>query len=168
MARAKVKLDLAGLELIKAQLRSKVLDEIGLEVVKEMKVFISQGISPVKSVSRFEGYAAQRLKGSKPDSQLYPRSVQKKFPSKAIRPVNLSLSGDFLKTLQHRVANNKLEIGHINAGGKTGKLIETHNEGKHPDVPRRQYLPTGKGENFVVSIQRLIKDLIVKAIKRNL
>lgn len=168
MAKSKVRLDFRGLQRMSMDLERRTLEEIGVEVVKEVKVFISQGISPVKSVKRFEGYAAQRLKGSKPDSQLYPRSVQKKFPSKAVRPVNLYLSGEFLKTLEHRVVNGKLDIGHLNPDAKTDALIETHNEGKHKHVPRRQYLPTGQGEKFVVTIERLLKNLIVKAIKRNL
>ena len=168
MAKSKVRLDFRGLQRMSMDLERRTLEEIGVEVVKEMKVFISQGISPVKSVKRFEAYAAQRFKGYDDQYKLYPVSVQKQYPSKAIRPVNLYLSGEFLKTLRHRVVNGKLDIGHLNPDAKTDALIETHNEGKHKHVPKRQYLPTGRGEQFIVTIERLIKNLIVKAIKRNL
>lgn len=164
--KTKVTLKLNGLELLKKELEhGKVLDEIGEAVVDQMQVLISQGISPVKAFGRFKGYAAQRLAGSKPKNQLYPNMI----PGKAIRPVNLNLSGKYLDTLGHKKrGKGVVEVGHMVLTDKQKKMFETHNEGKHPHVPQRKYLPTGKGENFVVTIERLIKTLIVKAIKRNL
>ena len=59
-----------------------------------------------RGLSRRERAAAQRFVKSKRKSlksqqnRLYPLSVQKKFPSKRERPVNLKLGGDFLNDLQ--------------------------------------------------------------------
>lgn len=167
MARSKVKLKLNGLEKLRKEFSSgPVLDEIGKAVVKGMREAIAIGLSPVAKVGRFDGYAAQRKAGLKPASQLYPNSVKRKFPAKQTRPVNLSLNNKFLNTLGYQ-KKARLEVGHIIFDDKTKALFEAHNEGLHPDVPQRQYLPNKRGENFLVSIQRLIKDIIVKTIKRN-
>ena len=123
----------------------------------KMKKFIAVGKSPVKGVGRFDAYAAQRLGTQKGDAKSkYPWPQRKgKYPGKKIRPINLHLSGKFLKQLTHWVVSkNKISFGFNSPDEKTKKLIETHNEGKHPDVPMRRFLPTRKGEDLVVSVKR--------------
>lgn len=169
MAKSKVSLKLYGLEKLRQEFRTgEVYTDIGKAVVKEMREVIDIGLSPVEKVGRFVGYAYQRKAGSRPSNQLYPKSVQKDFPSKAVRPVNLSLNDKFLNTLGYKKVTGGVEIGHITFDDQTKNLFEAHNEGMNRNVPKRQYLPNKRGENFIVSIQRIIKDVVLKAVKRKL
>lgn len=184
MSKTNVKLKLDGIKVLKK------LDHnfIAGEVVDEMKNFIATGMSTVKGIGRFAPYKATRASSEvKQFSKIqhssrggyyrkmakialskynfYPNSVRNKYPSKTITPVNLYLSGEFLKSLTHKVLKNGSEIGHIKASARTRNLFETHNEGLNKNVPQRRYLPTKRGEKFVVSIMRLIKNLYAANIK---
>lgn len=184
MSKTNVKVKLDGLKIIKK------LDHnfIAGEVVGEMKNFITTGVSPVKGVGRFTPYKATRASNevkqfSKTQQSsrggyyrrlakvalskynFYPNSVRNKYPSKTITPVNLYLSGEFLNSLTHRALKTGSEIGHINPSARTRNLFEAHNEGLNKNVPQRRYLPVKRGEKFVVSIMRLIKDLYAANIK---
>lgn len=176
--------------LIRSGAGTRANKAVGSAVVSMMKEMIAQGLSPVKGFGRFEGYAAQRqanevkrfavtqAKGAQgfyrklskqtlKSSRLYPNSVKKKYPDKQLRPINLKLSGDFLDTIRHDATNKKAIIGHIGVskGSKVDLMFQSHNEGLNKHVPMRKYLPNGPGENFVVSIQRAIKDIYMKTLK---
>jgi len=116
---------------------------------------ISKGISPVQGRGKFEGYASQRLN----DKKKYPASVKKKYPGKQTRPVNLNLSGELLKAfgwwITKSAGNFSLTtwVGFKDPSKRTKDLLETHNEGLHKDVPRRQILPDfSKNEKFARKI----------------
>ena len=181
---SKVKLRLDGLKKIKKLDHGRVASS----TVDEMKRFIAAGESPVKGIGRFTPYKASRVsseiktfaKTVRSDQgnyyrkiakvalskyNFYPNSVRNKYPSKTITPVNLYLSGEFLNSLTHRALKAGSEIGHIKANARTRNLFETHNEGLNKNVPQRRYLPTKRGEKFVVSIMRLIKNLYAANIK---
>jgi hypothetical protein len=169
MAKTKVKLKFDG--SLRHFARGSVVDlglqrELGETVLREMSDRIARGQSPVRGVGRFEGYAGQRLSGSKPRSQLYPFSVRRKFPQKKLRPVNLSLTDKYLDTLSFRPKINGIFFGHYGLSVKQKKMFETHNEGKHSYVPQRKYLPNKRGDRFVVAIESSIREVFAKRISR--
>lgn len=163
----------------------KFQNDLGRQVVTEMKKLIAKGISPVKGVPRFEAYAVQRKsaenrtvaqvqgakglnrKTSKSNSlkHLYPNSVKNKFPGKQARPVNLFLDGSFIDTISYKSSDNKVEVGHIDMDKNTRNLFEAHNEGLNRNVPKRKYLPNKRGEEFVASIKTLIKSIYSAKIR---
>lgn len=143
--------------------------EIGDAVIEEMQSAIAKGISPIKQAGRFPAYkwagkkSLARKSGSKKKdadrifSNKYPFSVQDKFPQKKERPVNLKLSGSFLKNLKAKVLNNKLYIGFFE---EPWTLYESgHREGVNGQ-PKRPIIPDGVKEEFSQSIyRRLVKSL---------
>ena len=191
MAKTKVKLKLDP-RLSKSNLFGKRFQQsVGTQVVMAMREAIAQGLSPVKGVGRFVAYKAQRAsndvksfattqgkdkqgfyrkmasKVSK-SSQFYPNSVKKDFPSKQARPVNLELDGSFLDTLGYDARDGAVAIGHIDPSEHTKNLFEAHNEGLNTkaQVPQRKYLPNKRGDEFIVSIMRLIKGLYEERIRQ--
>lgn len=97
---------------------------------------------------------------AKKSAQGYPVSVQDKFPQKKIRPVNLSLTGEYLNSLRYSFNRSKLSIRFFFAGKRANLLAETHNEGtQEPVVARRPVLPTADGQEFISSIMRAINTL---------
>jgi hypothetical protein len=191
VAKIKVKLKTPKIDmLIRSGISSQVNAAVGAKVINMMKEMIAIGLSPVRSYGRFEAYAAQRSaneikrfavtqsknnqgyyrklsRQTLKSSRLYPNSVKRKYPSKQTRPINLTLSGDYLKTLKHSASRENVKVGHIgvSASSKHGKMFDAHNEGGNQHVPQRKYLPNGPGEKFVVSIERVIKDIYTKALK---
>lgn len=175
MAKTKVKVEIPVLEKLLDGIDKRAAREIGSKVVKAMKKqFIAKGISPVAGIARFPAYAAQR-KASPP--LRYPDSVQGDFPGKRRRPINLFLSGDFLKKLNWWHDKNVIGIGMSQSQGKFSmpdKLIvdmfETHNDGtqdgKKNQVPQRKFLPNKKGDEFKPKLQAMINDGIEKFVNK--
>lgn len=137
------------------------LQKIGNEVVKEMKEFISGGISPIQGKGRFPGYK---------DPKKYPANQRKNYPRKRARPVNLELSGDFLKSLSSKPisgGNPKIEIGY-----STSESIKEqgHRDGANGQ-PKRPTIPEGT-EKFNKSIEKNIiegaREAISRFLKKNL
>lgn len=147
--------------------------KIGTSVVRDLKKFISKGRSPIKRGSRFVAYASQRIKEKRNKRKRYPLSVQDEFPDKRVRPVNLKLSGEFLKNLTwwRTRLGGLLKIGMSKSTGRRSRpskkilaMFKTHNEGTHKDVPQRKFLPTNRGEQLAVTIERNIKKISEKRI----
>ncbi len=67
------------------------------EVLEEMRDMIVKGISPIRGRGRFPAYLHAGKKGK------YPANQKNKYPTKRQRPVNLLLSGDFLRALTYRI-----------------------------------------------------------------
>jgi len=139
---------------------------LGSTVISLMNEAIAKGLSPVADWGRFAKYAAQRnvtAKGKAGRSQrkrLYP------FNIKPLNPVNLKVTGAFLETIKYqRSAKNGIELGHLKPDDKTEALFEAHNEGLNKYVPQRKYLPNKKGELFIVSIMRAIRNVYSQRIK---
>ena len=162
---------------------------VGLQVVMAMRAAIAVGLSPVREVGRFVAYKAQRASSdvkafattqgkdaqgyyrklsrkTAKSSQYYPNSVKNKYPDKQLRPVNLYLDGSFLETISYQAADGIIEIGHIDPDQKTRQLFEAHNEGLNPNVPKRKYLPNKRGDEFIVTIMRMIKSVYQERIKQ--
>ena len=163
MAKTKVKVTLPTLEKLTSKnvVNQRTADRLGRTIKKESLKLASVGKSPVAGQGRFKAYAAQRKGKGYPNIP----SIKKMFPGKKVRPVNLFLDGSYLNALGHRKKGNGIEYGWLNASPFIEKLIEAHNEGKHPDVPKRQVLPTGDGQEFTASIMRLIREVYLDRIR---
>jgi hypothetical protein len=144
----------------------RVSNLIALSVRQRMLAFIARGISPILGNGRFPGYkhAASR------DASKYPFNVRKDYPAKRPRPVNLFLSGDFLRDLIARKVPGKklsIEIG-FKQGSLSAKKESGHREGVNGQ-PRRPIIPS-ESEEFNVTIKqimvKMMKDAVRAAVKR--
>jgi len=122
----------------------------------------------LNSKSRREQRGIRGQVKAKKEIRGYPYTVQKKFPNKKPRPVNLFLSGKFLEGLKAFVqgAQNdaKLSIGfddfqleQIEEGHRIGWL----GQGKRPIIPQQ-------GEKFAQRIQRAAEKLLGQVIATKL
>lgn len=148
---------------IGAAITPSIAKQIEMVVKQGINEMLDVGTSPVRGYGRYEAYAAQRL-----DPKKYPNSVKSKYPNKKIRPVNLQLTGAMIKSIKVLSSSgDKVSIGI--PSGKESLKAETHNEGtQRHRVPQRKFLPTGPGEEFVVSIQRKILAILEKAVSDRL
>lgn len=141
--------------------------KMGEEVVITMKEMISKGISPIREVGRFPAYKHQRVKGK------YPANQKNNYPDKKQRPVNLTLSGEFLSALSSRIIKNNakgkfpVEVGYIlkNKGKvSASKKEEGHREGVNGQ-PKRPTIPQGD-EQFAAKLQKIIFGAYRESYKR--
>lgn len=146
--------------------------KIGRDVIKEMQEMIAVGLSPIRGKGRFAAYKAtsgvsgkgkNRLKGIQ---NKYPLNQRKNFPTKGLRPVNLKLSGDFLRALKSRVLRSvkgpNIEIGFFDS--KEAVKEQGHREGANGQ-PKRPIIPE-EGEEFAVRVVRQIEEVVNEAIQK--
>lgn len=130
----------------------KEAKEGGAEVLREETLkSIRRGVSPVRGFGRFEPY-----------SETYKTAIKKKrYPGKRrIRPINLTLTGEMLKSIFSKVKKNSVIIGFDN------KLADIHNRlgaGKSKVV--RRLLPTNEGEKFTRKITSELSKRLTKIAK---
>ena len=128
------------------------LDSIGASIVAEMKDRISSGISPITG-KRFPGY-------KKP----------KKYPGsrKPARPVNLFLTGQFLRSLKYRIRTGKIPVVTIFFSNKLAQLKEQgHREGANSQR-KRPIIPAGSEsftDSILLSMRRVLRKVIDKDLK---
>lgn len=134
----------------KNKLSNSVLSNIGKELVEDFKASIEVGLSPIQGKGRYEGYK---------NPTNYPDKIQNKFPNKKRRPVNLILSGDFLRTLIYKISlsNNSITIGFFDK--KSQKKEQGHREG-YKGQPSRPIIPEGN-EKIKSSIISKIKNKLI-------
>lgn len=154
------------IENLKTAFTKKEAQELGDDVVFQMKQLIAKGISPIRSVGRFPAYKGAGKKGR------YPQSVQSRYPGKRDRPVNLKLSGEFLNDLTFKVKpgtagkHASVEIGYYTRSEQDKE--RSHRDGTNGQ-PKRPTIPQGS-EQFAVTIQRTIlnrlREAITKAVKK--
>jgi hypothetical protein len=139
------------------QSQKKTFEKAGNDAIKEIKELVAKGNSPIKGEGRFPAYKNPKTG--------YPATVRNKYPSKKSRPVNLYLSGKFLKQLKVKVnveRKPKIQIGFFDQYGKT--LEQGHREGANGQ-PSRPIIPAGN-ETFKPQVISTIKKLIAAAIKK--
>lgn len=166
-APTKVKLKLEPLRKLIQEMPLKVAVASNREIAKTIRQkildLVSRGISPIEGKGRFPGYSA-----STSDKKRYPDTVKGKFPSKRRRPVNLELSGKFLRSLKSYVkTRNVIEVGFLDKYGKD--LEQGHREGAKGQ-PQRPIIPSGS-EQFALSIKAVIikiyRDSVLDYLKKN-
>jgi len=108
---------------------------------------LKKGLSPVKSKGRLQRYK---------NPARYPGN------RKPRKPVNLKLTGALWKSLWFKfIRNNKFIYGTLR--GNVDAYADVHNEGLHTS-PRRPYIPSRKGEKFIVTIQNEMRKIVSKRI----
>ena len=150
-------------ELRSVKLKAKRTDltPMGKSIISEMKNLISKGVSPILGRGRFAGY-----------KKSYKKAISRgrgDFRSKRPRPVNLKLSGKFLKALKFQLRKGakfpSLRIGFFK---KTELQKERGHRAGQNKQRKRPVVPQGK-EQFAARIQRIIKvelDKIAKKLSR--
>ena len=151
----KVKIDLREIEQTIKLIPSSIKTRSVADFVKEkMLDLISKGISPIEGQGRFPGY--------KNPKEGYPATVKTSFGSKRPRPVNLTLSGKFLRRLIARPKGKfTVEIGFFDKYGKD--LEQGHREGTNGQL-KRPIIPQ-TGERFVNSIRLGMIKMIREAVQ---
>lgn len=133
-------------------------NEVKKGILQQLKTSESyRGIKGKGAAQRKKSFVDQiTKKQTKNIRSRYPFNVQKEFPHKKLRPVNLNLSGDFLDNLVSQVKNKKLRIGFFKDPWM--KYESGHREGVNGQ-PKRPIIPN-VGEEFTQSIyRRLVKSL---------
>lgn len=161
-------------------------ESMGKEIADEMRSMISKGISPIEGRGRFPEYKAvaaakalkktaakgklgkqTRTQAKQLEKQGYPRTVQKQFPDKKLRPVNLKLSGEFLSNLKSKTINIR-EKFQVNVGFFSSKWVkyETgHREGVNGQ-PSRPIIPQND-EKLAKRIQLKIREMFKNQLNRH-
>jgi len=162
------------LNKLKTPLTSAETNKIGKNMVKAMKRLIAKGIFPIRGggwPKRFPRYKRAN------DPRGYPNTVKRRFPSKRKRPVNLKLSGAFMKDLGHKVLqggkrgkNIRIEIGYDKAESilkEKGHREGANSQPKRPTIPnprrKERFAAKVRDEYFKVLLKKF--DKITK--KRN-
>jgi len=127
----------------------RTAEQVGVQVIKEMKSLVSKGISPIDGEGKFPKYK---------NPQKYPGS------RKAKSPVNLKLSGDFLNALSHRLTAESFGKGTelFFSNGQDIKEIG-HRDGARGQ-PERPIMPSEKNEQFV----RIIRDVYTELYRERI
>lgn len=140
------------------------LKRIGDDFVEIMKTDIADGISPIQKAGRFPRYK---------DPEKYPKPLKNKFPNKRQRPVNLYLSGDFMRNLKAWLKSSvssktpfkySLFVGFLDK--KSILKEQGHREGVNGQ-PKRPVIPEGD-ENFNRKLIQELKDSLTRAINKKL
>jgi hypothetical protein len=131
--------------------KKKAKDEAAGVLRDETLKAIRRGVSPVKGFGRFEPY-----------SETYKTAIKKKrYPNKRrIRPINMTLTGEMLKSIFVKIKKNSVIIGFDN------KLADIHNRlgaGKSKVV--RRLLPTNEGERFSRKITTELSKVLTKVAR---
>lgn len=147
MAKVNVKVTAPQLKKVSDAVTSaSFTSNLALSVIAEMRRFIRIGTSPVLSARRFDAYK---------DKKKYPAD------KKNSRPVNLELSGDMLNAITYKVLKHGVRVGIWDSDQR--KKANTHLQGLN-GVPQRKFLPIEEGDEFIVSIHRIIKDLYAQKL----
>lgn len=179
---------LAYTAFIQDSLDRRVAREIGDTVVDAMLDLISKGISPIEGAGRFPEYKwaafrnavkrgrvsvgrqrlnrRQLLAAVREAERRYPFTSYAKSQGKKPRPVNLFLTGKFLRALIAKVQGAAGEVG-VSIEFKD-KLSEKKESGHREGVfgqPERPIIPINR-EDFAQSIQLLIYEIIEREIDR--
>lgn len=147
MAKVSVKVTAPQLKKIGDAVTSTAFTSgLALAVIAEMRRFIRIGTSPVLGVRRFDAYK---------DPKKYPGDKKNQ------RPVNLELSGDMLNAITYKVLKDGIRIGIWDEEQR--QKANTHMQGLN-GVPQRKFMPIDPGDEFIVSIQRIIKALYAQKL----
>lgn len=130
----------------KPRISAKTKQSAGRYLRNQIRSDASKGLSPVSGFGRFKRY-------KNPDR--YPGG------RKPHRPVNLRLSGDFLRSLSYKVFSKDLVIGYFTAESEAKE--RGHREGANGQ-PIRPTIPVRR-ENFRKGITQKLEDIYKKGFE---
>jgi hypothetical protein len=122
------------------------------------------------SAARIKRALGQNQRNQSKSKLGYPYSVQKDFPQKRPRPVNLFLSGDFLSNLTYALGRSgKKQVVTIGFFDELSKKKESGHRVGVNGQPKRPIIPASS-ESFSqiikLDILKIMKDVLKKASKR--
>jgi hypothetical protein len=140
-------------KLIEAVKSVRNLEELGRVAVKEMRKSLERGISPVRGERRMAAY-----------SESYSEAIKKGWleHDKKVRPVNLILSGQMLRSIEYKASRGSLEVGIWDSD--MVELASYHQDGTDK-MPARRFIPTDNGEYLTVTIDRALLNKLKQIIK---
>lgn len=135
--------------------------EVEREIPELIKETIQKGSSPVAKGGkdgtsgriRFEGY-----------SDSYKKQISKGYHSdkgKKLRPVNLTLTGDMLRSLVAKAGMKSVRIFF-----RDSKAVYHNEKGAGKSKVIRRLLPRDGQDSFNPSITRKLREILVKQIRR--
>lgn len=162
---AKVKINLRDIQKLLSEVPAKAALTSNRKIAKlareKILDLVSKGISPIEGNGRFDAY-----KPKSKTKRTYPETVKKSYPAKRRRPVNLELSGKFLRALKSFPKSvNIISIGFFSSYGETLEL--GHREGAGGQAVR-PIIPSEPGESFTKAIRAAILKEYREAIQRYL
>ena len=141
-----------------SRISKRTADKIGASTLRQYKRFIRKGISPIRGKGRFPGY--------KPSYEAAIRSGR--FPGKRLKPINLKLTGQFLRSLRStskkRGKNFRAIVGYFNrkaAVKEQGHRVGANQQRKRPTIPQGR-------EQLNVDIQQKLIQILLKDLNKNL
>lgn len=161
---ARVKINLKDIQKLLSEVPAKAALTSNRKIAelarKKILDLVSKGISPIEGNGRFEAYKP------KEKNKRYPETVKRDYPAKRRRPVNLTLSGKFLRALKAFPKTvNIISIGFFSTYGET--LEQGHREGANGQGVR-PIIPSESGESFTKAIRAAILKEYREAIQRYL
>lgn len=146
-----------------AKSRSKDISRRGKQSALKARLLASQSRRQQRGIGR-QVAAKKEIRG-------YPYTVQKQFPNKKPRPVNLFLSGDFLRKLKHFVTGGEFNNAHLEIGFASSEDLANAMEDGHRTgwlgQGKRPIIPTGS-EQFAERIRRVAEKIIGQFIAKKL
>ena len=141
---------------LRAPMNKSDAEKMGREVIKAMKATIAKGNSPISGPgisARFKAYINPRR---------YPGKRKPKSP------VNLKLTGKFLKNLKHDVfKRGKVYAVSIGFTRQSERDKERGHRERAGGQPKRPIIPIPKNrEKFIRAIQDRYLKIALKAVKR--
>jgi hypothetical protein len=145
--------------------RQAALD-IGKAVVKKMREMIGRGVNPIKGWGKYPAYRGGYRKQIRKKGYV---SVDGAKYSKRLRPVNLKLTGQFLRSLSSKT--RKWYGGHAAIVGyykstKSQKKEDGHRTGHNAQAERPTIPQASLNEDFKKPISSLYIKIINRAIKK--
>ena len=137
---------------------------MGKAVVREMRGMISKGISPIRDIKRMEPYRGGYKDRIRKKGSITVGGI--KF-TKRLRPVNLKLTGKFLKALKSKVERSVSGFSPIVGYFKQSEQLKEqgHREQKN-DQGFRPTIPQAPREQFALKIQQIILKFLNSALKK--
>jgi hypothetical protein len=135
---------------LKSPIDQQTAKQVGIEVIAAMKDLIAKGTSPIAGNGKFPAYK---------NPKRYPGDLKPKTP------VNLELTGKFLKALRAKVYQSRsgfgTEIGYLES---QEHKEQGHREGTNGQ-PKRPSIPSKRGESFHDSIVKIFANIYKKKIR---
>jgi hypothetical protein len=160
MAETRFKIDLKVFEKLRKKLKDvrqpadkSTAVRVGKSVVKAMRDTTASGNSPIRGKGKFPPYK---------DPSKYPGKRKGKTP------VNLRLTGAFMKSL--RFTTKKVKLGIQTSIGFSSKKSRDKEDGHREGVnkqPKRPIIPSvGRGERFSEKIQRIVNRIYQERVRQ--
>lgn len=162
-----IKIDVKLLALVNAlpEIRAAFNKDVEPTLAAEIVQQIQSGTSPVKGQGRFKDYSDSYKDTIERQEGVVKGTDGSFWTEKKVRPVNLTVSGETLKSIQVKVVGDEIQVDFA------AKSAAWHNGG-NPKIPRRAILPTLPGEEFSTTLSRFLLDrakrIVAGILNRNI